>query len=121
MKSLKIPRAVDLVLIIGAVCCLVTAYSIHSQYIRAHRAAGKAHEQARIQAAGDSAKYYSLLQDERGLSPETYYRRAKMVARWTLWLFCGAAVCGLAAHRWAAPAVTLAIWLVAVALTGTRI
>ena len=97
------------------------AYIVHEQYIRAHVAVSKAQEKARVKAAGDMDKYFSLLQEEHLPSPELYFRRAVSIASWTLCLFCGAAVCGLAAQRWIAVVLTFLVWILALVVTGTRI
>ena len=121
MKTPRVPRAVDCILVIIALCCSAAACTIHAQYIRAHHAADKAYTQARLQAAGDNDKYLAAIQSLRLASPEPYYRRARAVAAWTFWVFCVAAICGLVARRWVAPATTLAAWALAIIVTGTRI
>src|SRR5205823_10550035 len=50
MKPLRIPRTIEALLVLGAVCCLVAAYISHHEYIRAHITANQAITQARIQA-----------------------------------------------------------------------
>lgn len=121
MKTPRMPRAVDLILVIMALFCSVAAYTIHGQYIRAHVAADKAYQQARLQAAGDDEKYLSAIASVHLASPEPFYRRARAVAGWAFWVFCGAALWGLVARRWVAPAVALAAWVLAILATGARI
>jgi hypothetical protein len=121
MKALRIPLAVDVMLVIASLCCLVAAYTTHSRYLRAHHAADKAYQLARVQAAGDLDKLYAIVQEQDLETPEIYYRRAQSVAWWGFWVFCGAAICGLAAQRWIAVALTLVIWILALLSTGTRV
>lgn len=121
MKALRISLAVDLVLVIASLCCFVAAYTTHSHYLRAHYAANRAYQQARVQAAGDLDKFYAILQEQHLETPEIYYRRAQSVAGWGLWIVCAAAIWGLAAQRWIAVAVTLVVWILALMSTGTRV
>ena len=121
MKALRIPLAVDVMLVVVSLGCFVGAKNTHSHYLRAHQAADRAYHQAGVQGAGDSDKFYSILEKQRLESPEIYYSRAQSVAVWGFWVFCITAVCGLAAKRWIAAAVTLLIWILALLSTGTRI
>ena len=121
MKALRIPLTADVMLVIASLCCLVAAYTLHSHYLRAHHAADKARRQARVQTAGDLEKFYAILQEQHLETPEIYYRKAKSVAGWGFWIFCGAAICCLAAQRWIAVALTLVIWILASVITGTRV